>query len=230
MPFITTSGTTGKPKLIFIPPEVEAYRNSRMTDKERGEGFSTLKSIFVDFSPSSVVGMKYVDYAKNNDVKIYFSGPGTIEGTLQLFKNDNIEGLVSTPSGLVNYANASKENYKFKWIMSTTAPLNGNMAKTIISKLGTNLWSVYASSEAGIISMVKAEQIIANEQCVGKIYEGVELRFENDGEIVIKSPSMIKEYADNPELTAKRFIDGWFYTGDLGYMKDGLLYLTRRKS
>jgi long-chain acyl-CoA synthetase len=64
---------------------------------------------------------------------------------------------------------------------------------------------------------------------VGKVIPGVEVKFV-DGEIVVKSNDMIQGYADDPVLSAQRFKDGWYYTGDLGHMQDDLLIYDRRKA
>ncbi|MEM4706964.1 MAG: class I adenylate-forming enzyme family protein, partial [Candidatus Methanomethylicaceae archaeon] len=51
------------------------------------------------------------------------------------------------------------------------------------------------------------------------------------GEIAIRGPGVAKGYWMNPEETKKSFLeDGWFLTGDLGYIdEDGVLYITTRK-
>ena len=48
------------------------------------------------------------------------------------------------------------------------------------------------------------------------------------GEIRVKGPSISKGYFDDPELTAKSFIDGWFFTGDLGYTVAGEVFICGR--
>lgn len=51
-----------------------------------------------------------------------------------------------------------------------------------------------------------------------------------DGEIATKGPHVMKGYFNNPEETAKKIKDGWFYTGDTGYIDaDGYLHVTSRK-
>jgi acyl-CoA synthetase (AMP-forming)/AMP-acid ligase II len=64
---------------------------------------------------------------------------------------------------------------------------------------------------------------------------GVELRVEGDidspGEILLRGESIFAGYFDAPEDTAAALRDGWLYTGDVGYVADGNLYvLGRRRS
>src|SRR5215467_4966899 len=49
------------------------------------------------------------------------------------------------------------------------------------------------------------------------------------GEIVIRSDSLFDGYYNRPDLSAAVCIDGWYWTGDLGFCADGELYVTGRK-
>lgn len=70
----------------------------------------------------------------------------------------------------------------------------------------------------------------------GPAMKGVEVRLDNinpetkQGEIVVKSPSVMQGYYKNPEATADVFTeDGWFRTGDLGYIdEDGYIFIKGR--
>lgn len=65
---------------------------------------------------------------------------------------------------------------------------------------------------------------------VGTPLGDVEIGLADDGEILIKSEAMLKEYYKNPEATAEAIKDGWFYSGDIGeFTADGYLKITDRK-
>lgn len=64
---------------------------------------------------------------------------------------------------------------------------------------------------------------------VGRLIPGLELKFGEDGEILLRGETVTKGYYKKEALTRKVISeDGWFHTGDAGYMKDGFLYLTDR--
>ena len=62
---------------------------------------------------------------------------------------------------------------------------------------------------------------------VGLPIDGVEVKVEN-GEILVKGDNVMRGYYNKPEETEKVIKDGWFYTGDLGYVKEGFIYVTGR--
>lgn len=64
---------------------------------------------------------------------------------------------------------------------------------------------------------------------VGRPIGGVELRISDEGEILLRGKGITPGYYRKPVSTADAFdSDGWFHTGDAGYMKDGELFLTDR--
>jgi long-chain acyl-CoA synthetase len=65
---------------------------------------------------------------------------------------------------------------------------------------------------------------------VGKPLGNVEVRIADDGEILVRGPSIFKGYWKRPDETANAFVAGWFKTGDIGNLDaDGFLSVTDRK-
>lgn len=69
---------------------------------------------------------------------------------------------------------------------------------------------------------------------VGTPIEGAEVRIGDDlpdghvGEVIIRGPSMCSGYFRNDETTKKKFVGGWYRTGDLGFRLNGAFYITGR--
>ena len=65
---------------------------------------------------------------------------------------------------------------------------------------------------------------------VGKPLSNVEVRIAEDGEVLVRGPSVFKQYWNKPKETQEAFVDGWFKTGDIGNLDaDGFLSITDRK-
>ena len=65
---------------------------------------------------------------------------------------------------------------------------------------------------------------------VGKPLANVEVRIAEDGEVLVRGPSVFKGYWNRPDETRDAFADGWFKTGDIGHLdSEGYLSITDRK-
>lgn len=64
---------------------------------------------------------------------------------------------------------------------------------------------------------------------VGRVLDGIEIKFGENNEILLKGDTITKSYYRKAEVTAQAIDkEGWFHTGDSGYIKNGELYLTDR--
>jgi fatty-acyl-CoA synthase len=80
-----------------------------------------------------------------------------------------------------------------------------------------------------IIRMLSCGRPIDNTQVRVLDEKHHELSDRRVGEIALLSDCMLNEYYRRPDATAKAFHQGWYLTGDLGYMADGEVYVTGRK-
>jgi long-chain acyl-CoA synthetase len=97
----------------------------------------------------------------------------------------------------------------------------------LIHALGIELRQTYASTEAGLISThIKGE---IDFQSVGRPAAGVEVRITDEGELLVRSDCIFKEYLNEPEKTAKAKIKNWVYTGDAVNINENghLIFLDR---
>lgn len=86
--------------------------------------------------------------------------------------------------------------------------------------LGVNLKQLYGSTETGFLVAVQRD-VDVRPDTVGPVAEGVELGFTSQGEILVRSAGLFREYHRDPEGTARaRNQEGWFRTGDIGCLGD----------
>ena len=118
-------------------------------------------------------------------------------------------------------------------IISGGAPLDLKVSKWF-NQIGIHLVQGYGLTETSPV--ISAENDINIKYgSVGIPMEHTDVKIENPdssgiGEIVVKGPNVMLGYYKDIEQTKSVIKDGWFYTGDLGYLdKDGFLFITGRK-
>jgi len=84
--------------------------------------------------------------------------------------------------------------------------------------IGINLKQLYGSTETSVFVCIQPNGQVRADT-VGPAVDGVELKFTPQRELLIRSPGLFKEYYKNPKATAAaKDAEGWFHTGDAGYM------------
>ena len=92
---------------------------------------------------------------------------------------------------------------------------------TFYRSIGINLKQLYGSTETAVFVCLQPDHE-ARADTVGVPIEGVEIRLADNGEILVKSPGLLREYYKNPEATAEVLSnDGWYHTGDAGFLDAG---------
>ncbi len=84
--------------------------------------------------------------------------------------------------------------------------------------IGINLKQLYGSTETAVFVCLQPDHE-ARADTVGVPVQGVQIRVADDGEVLVKSPGLLKEYYKNPQATAEVLTpDGWYHTSDAGFI------------
>ncbi len=87
--------------------------------------------------------------------------------------------------------------------------------------IGINLKQLYGSTETAVFVCLQPDDAV-HADTVGVPIAGVEIRVAESGEILVRSPGLLKHYYKNPEATAEVLTaDGWYHTGDAGFLDAG---------
>jgi long-chain acyl-CoA synthetase len=89
---------------------------------------------------------------------------------------------------------------------------------TFYRSIGINLKQLYGSTETAVFVCLQPDNQ-ARADTVGVPIQGVEIKVADNGEILVKSAGLLKEYYKNPEATAEVLTaDGWYHTSDAGFI------------
>jgi long-chain acyl-CoA synthetase len=89
---------------------------------------------------------------------------------------------------------------------------------TFFRSIGINIKQLYGSTETAVFVCLQPDNQ-ARADTVGVPCKGVEIKVADNGEILVKSSGLLKEYYKNPAATAEVLgADGWYHTSDAGFL------------
>ena len=92
---------------------------------------------------------------------------------------------------------------------------------TFYRSIGINLKQLYGSTETAVFVCLQPDHEVKADT-VGVPIDGVEIKVTDSGEILVRSPGLLKQYYKNPAATAEVLTrDGWYHTGDAGFIDAG---------
>lgn len=122
---------------------------------------------------------------------------------------------------------------KLRLLISGGAPVDPDML-TALQNLGLNIIQGYGLTECSPILAVNRDVFYHNASA-GMVLPSVEVKTvdvdeDGNGEIVAKGDNVMIGYYEDEKTTSEVLIDGWFYTGDIGYIdEDRFVFITGRK-
>ena len=116
---------------------------------------------------------------------------------------------------------------RLRYFVSGGAPLSPTLSYSFLGA-GINILQGYGMTETCIVCANRPE-----DNCVGSIgkpFTGIEVSIAEDGEILVRGPNVMRGYYGHSQATLAVMRDGWFATGDVGYIDaHGHLWITDRK-
>ena len=237
--FIYKGASIASPELGKTP--LESLRNIPKNIKEiRPDVLMSVPAIAKNFRANIESGLRqkgpkvYKMFEKALEVAYRYNGNGWDRG-----KNAKLfDGLKLKFYDRILFSKI-RENFggKLKFFIGGGALLDVELQRFFYA-LGIPMCQGYGLSEASpVISSNSLKSIKFGSS--GKLVKYMELKIlDNDGkelpvgvkgEIVIKGDNVMEGYWNNPKATAESIIDGWLYTGDMGYMDaDGFLHVLGR--
>ena len=166
---------------------------------------------------------------------------GLMLDALKVGKEHNITYLMNgkTPPPLLHMKYKFYEKTIYSLLKKTLGIENGNFFPTagaaiplaveeFVHSVGINMIAGYGLTETtATVSCCWLDSFQIGS--VGRVMPGLEIKIGENNEILLRGETVTKGYYKKEAMTRQVLTeDGWFHTGDAGYLKDGFLYLTER--
>ena len=235
---VFSSGTTGMPKAVR---HTHGSLTAAVRHWRAALGLSSADRMQILTPPSHILGLLNIVMALDTGAWIRLHRRFDIDLMLQHIESDKITiEMAVAPIALALAAHPKLESYdlsSLRYIMWCATPVTQSVAEAVTGRTGVNWMTAYGTSELPVIAC--NEMPDARLDTVGRPVPGAQVRIvslENGepvspgavGEIQARSDSAMAGYLPS-EATAQAFSDGWYRTGDVGYLDvDGWLRITDR--
>lgn len=236
-----TSGTTGFPKGCLATQRTFVFHCiNNAIEKGLGAHDTAILSspIYFNAGRSFTLGI------------IYFGGTMILherfdaEEVLKTIEHEKVTYVGAVPvmcERMLHVLESKKyDTSSLRCLAITGGKVHPAVLEALQKNLTPNIYRTYASTDSGQMAISKPGDMGEKANAAGRPVWCVDLRIVDDdnkpvkvgevGEIICQSPLATHGYYKNPEATNAAFLNGWFYTGDLGYFDvEGYLFVSGRK-
>jgi long-chain acyl-CoA synthetase len=236
--FVFSSGTTGMPKAVRHTHGSFAVAVRHWRDALH---LSSADRMQIMTPPSHILGLLNIVMALETGAWIRLHRRFDVDLMLHHIETDGITiEMAVAPIALALAAHLKLESYdlsSLRYIMWCATPVTQSVAETVSRRTGVSWVTAYGTSELPVIACNQIEG--ARLDTVGRAVPGARVRIVSledgeplspgaVGEIQARSDSVMAGYLPS-EVTVQAFSDGWYRTGDVGYLDvNGWLRITDR--
>ncbi|MBN2285895.1 MAG: AMP-binding protein [Tissierellales bacterium] len=227
---LTTSGTTSTPKVVPITYE------SILTSVEE-------KNVFFDFTEKDanlIIAKMFKGTSINSMLSTLLTGGQVVimngfkHQTLYRLINENkVSWFTASPAVLnaivddLQRSGMKITGSRLRFIRSSGAPLSLKMKQFLEAAFSAPVIQTYGMTETRTIASDYGAPKGFKEGSVG-VTLGLDIKIEQ-GEIMVRGKGVFSGYEQTDSSASACFTDGWFHTGDLGYIdEDGYVFITGR--
>lgn len=226
--YVSSSGTTGRPKIISITHRMAIQRCARHAlgvPVLASDRHLPLSNLAFHSPKRQAVGTLSV-----GGCVVFADGLDTAR-TLEFIRRSRVTRISCGPVHLhrlcgIEQAAPLLPQLRALEVLGST--VTEELRRRVRQKVSTNLYVNYGSSETSAVTVAPPEVEIPDT--VGRALPGVQLQVVDDadkklprgevGIIRIRAPGAVDSYFDDAEATMKAFRGGWFYPGDLGALTE----------
>ncbi|WP_396921131.1 class I adenylate-forming enzyme family protein [Mycolicibacterium sp.] len=225
--FVFSSGTTGLPKAVRhthggFAAAIRHWRDAL--------GLTANDRMQIMTPPSHILGLLNIATVLDTGAWMRLHRRFDVETMLRHIESDRITiEMAVAPIALALAAHPGLEGYdlsSLRYVMWCATPVTRTVADAVSERTGLRWLTAYGTTELPVIACnpLSGTRI----DTVGIPARGVDVRIAGDGEIQVRSDSVMAGYLPE-DATAEAFRDGWYRTGDVGFLDDdGFLHITDR--